>query len=1172
MSAGRAAIIDLSKVWAVVRMERRNTRRLVRYWVFLAIAYLIALLAWGYYGAIHSLLSAVSASVGMIGPRYLMGAIGLYYLLGYTFGIVFLGFDIRARDVRDGIVEVLDARPLTNLELVAGRFIALFLSGWIPIVILALLVQGLGYLLPLIGSVVGQPVEPWSLFGFVFLMAVPAISFAIGLVFIVTLLVRHRLVASLLTIGGIVGMYWGLFTAVGANASYFDFLGAAQTSFPSDLVPELMRPGGWTQRIAVLLLGLGFVGLAAAIHPRLDGQNRMRPAAASGALVIVGLIAIAFVVQLRHAEIDNFKRWRAAHEARVSEPVADILAVDGSITINPGQRLDADLSIELAAPADRALERVLLTLNPGFSIDELTLAGGRALANTHADGLLDIDLGQTLAPGEQTTLHLRYGGKPDIAFGYLDSTIVTEDLNLNEAQVVLLGYERGLFDRRFVALTPGMYWLPASGVDIGRDDPRARRADYFTVALDVDLPAGWLAAGPGRRQAIAADGDREGFRFAPAIGIPEAALIASRFESFATDIRGITFEVLVDPAHDSNFAVLAEARGEIEDWIDERLEAAAEVGLNYPFDAFTIVEVPNTLRGFKGGWRLDTALAPPSMMLLRETSFPTARFDVDVVEIFGSRNYNQEGGKPRIERNRVLNFFINDFSGGNVLAAAARSFFSYRTSAYGDNAIAIDFALEQLSSLYVSGRRNYFSAHLFTNINQAANSVVASMQAGGGGFSLTSIADAIMTANISRTDVWNTVLQVPLGDVDPYENPQRTLDMLALKGGEMAEAMVDTLGTEEVGLLLARLLERHAGESFTMDDLIAAGGDASDGLAQLLRDWITTTGLPGFVVRGVEQYRLPDEDNGDPRYQLLVRLSNDEDVVGFARLSWVVPDDQGRAAILAQVSAAGGPGAGPIAVSGATTRTASGEPIRIDGRSAVEIGAVLNQPVLRVNVEPYLSLNRDQFVAGELNTTSIPTRDREPFEGVRDIPFDFPDDGRIIADDLDESFEIVTDTGEEGLRLAGRGTTTLLDLDQGLPVGLGLSPRDWSRRTLQTAYGRYRHTLAYVGAGDGSARAVMPVTIPSPGRWELEVHVPPLYPNFRQTWNLDIVTADGRESVRFNAAVSNTGWNSLGEFELPAGTVAVEVSNASDGRVVMADAIAWSPVSVRAQIQQESTQ
>ena len=149
---------------------------------------------------------------------------------------------------------------------------------------------------------------------------------------------------------------------------------------------------------------------------------------------------------------------------------------------------------------------------------------------------------------------------------------------------------------------------------------------------------------------------------------------------------------------------------------------ARDAGLAYPFDAFTAVEVPNTLRSYKGGWRLDTALAPPAMMLLRETKgLPTARFDFDVIEAFGSRNYDLEGGKPRIDRDRVVNFFSNDLSGGNILAGAARSFFVHRTSAEGREAIALDFILEDLSTLLVSGRRSYFSAHMFTNINQAAS-------------------------------------------------------------------------------------------------------------------------------------------------------------------------------------------------------------------------------------------------------------------------------------------------------------------------------------------------------------------------------------------------------------------------------------------------------------------
>src|SRR5690606_5493369 len=166
--------------------------------------------AYFYYGTLHALFSSMSASVGMIGPRYLMGAVGVYYMAIFVFGIVFLGFDVRARDVREGIVEVLDSRPLTNLELVAGRFVALFLAAWVPIVVLVVLIQGLGWRLPMLGSPVGRTVEPLSLVSFALLMAIPALAFAIALVFVITLAVRHRLLAALISIAAIAGLMWAL--------------------------------------------------------------------------------------------------------------------------------------------------------------------------------------------------------------------------------------------------------------------------------------------------------------------------------------------------------------------------------------------------------------------------------------------------------------------------------------------------------------------------------------------------------------------------------------------------------------------------------------------------------------------------------------------------------------------------------------------------------------------------------------------------------------------------------------------------------------------------------------------------------------------------------------------------------------------------------------------------
>ena len=114
--------------------------------------------------------------------------------------------------------------------------------------------------------------------------------------------------------------------------------------------------------------------------------------------------------------------------------------------------------------------------------------------------------------------------------------------------------------KRYAALTPGLRWLPAAGTDVGRDDPRTRRPDFFRAALDVEVPAEWLVAGPGKRTEVGAAAGRKTFRFAPAVELPKIALMAGELESYATEIDGVTFEALVHPKHTQNFTVLADAR------------------------------------------------------------------------------------------------------------------------------------------------------------------------------------------------------------------------------------------------------------------------------------------------------------------------------------------------------------------------------------------------------------------------------------------------------------------------------------------------------------------------------------------------------------------------------------------------------------------------------------
>lgn len=88
----------------------------------------------------------MSATIGILGPRYLIAVVGLYLLFVFLVGLVFLAFDFRARDERDRMTEVLDSRPLSNGEFLIGKVTGLVFMIWIPLPVIAFLFESFGLL------------------------------------------------------------------------------------------------------------------------------------------------------------------------------------------------------------------------------------------------------------------------------------------------------------------------------------------------------------------------------------------------------------------------------------------------------------------------------------------------------------------------------------------------------------------------------------------------------------------------------------------------------------------------------------------------------------------------------------------------------------------------------------------------------------------------------------------------------------------------------------------------------------------------------------------------------------------------------------------------------------------------------------------------------------------
>ena len=1139
----------MKQMMYIARAELRNTRRLTRYWVFLAVAYITTLIAYIQLSYIHGMFSSYSGTLGAYSPRFLMIRIGMYYSVIFLVGTIFIAFDLRHRDRRERIVEVLDSRPYTNLELVTGRFLGIFISAWVPIAVLSIIFELTGLVQTGLGSPFGEPIEYFSLFSFVFITIIPALSFVIAVEFLVTLLIRNRLGTAAVMMVLMVVFWLTIISLPLHYGALVDVIGIRGMQVSSEIVPYIATPEVWIQRFAVLFAAFGLLGISAAVHPRLDGGSRLKVTIGSALIMIFAFFLTAVVYNKKAGDIRTMVGWKAAHAAVSNEVVPDIKKIAGDIKIIPGKDLLLDLDLTFTSSGKPPAQKALFTLNPGQAVKSVSDVSGNPISFIHENGLLELALPRALKPGEETTVNLWIQGLPDNRFAYLYSAVNGETLKFVQEDVFLLGDAPGVFDKAFVALMPGLRWIPVSGPEKGGKGSSHRAVDYFNVDIRVNLPKGWLAAGPGRRHIAKENGENVSFRFSPPAPVPEVALIAARFERRSMEVEGVTLEVLMNKRHMKNLDVLAETGGKIEAWAGDRLKEAKAYGLGYPYDALTLVEVPNSLRSYRGGWRLDTAMTPPGMLLMREMGFPTARFDAAFRKPEDFKN--TEGGIQKAKWDRLRNFFINDLSGGNILSGAAHNFFLYQTSAEGPEALALNYILEALSNVLITESVSYFSAHMFleeSDLDLAVEVTVGSYM--GDRSNRSSVVDQVSNLVTTRPEIWERALDVSLTDMDPWEDPYRSVNVMSLKANAIARSVLDTLGREKTGELLASIRKSHTGKSFSLDDILIAGKALGYDLENVLGDALYDTGLPGFVCSETKIYRIADSENGSPCYQVLFAIRNDEPVPGFFRFVYYFEGEDGK------------------------QETAKSDPIYLAGKSMIQFGMVFSRPPSSVFLEPYLSLNRGSFALepNRLDTGKIIKT--EPIEGLQELPYSVPRDAAVVVDDLDAGFKVVKREGDKGMRVTAREDKNGI-IDQGLPAASAYQmPSVWSRLVNPGSYGIYRHTFAIIGAGGGETSAVFTAVIDQPGEWNLELYIPRLnnetsnlfrrldLTQDRKIGTFDLVVTDSngdRHEIKFDPTRAPTGWNLVGEIDLPEGETTVAVSNKTDGDYVVADAIRWKP-------------
>ena len=856
-------------VLAVAGAELRVAWRSVRLWVGVLTLAGLTVGLFGFYAYVHAANPVSLLASATLAPRFLIAHLGAYPLAFALVLVVALLYDAETRDERAGIADALNARPVSNEALCAGRLLGAALCGWGALAFALALAQGLGLAARGANWWMGDAIEPVSLAAFAFLDAPPAIALMAALTLFLAAALRRRAfvmaAASILLLGALGGSHLLPARLYDALLPIFDAAG-----FASDLAPRFHDPSSLAQRGAMLLATAGLAFAAAGLSPRLPQRHgkRRRSLIIGIAFFSAGALALAMVGFAAGRDGKQRQEWLAEHRAAAAHAAAIRLRqVRGGVRINPGVELSLELELQVEALAQT--DELVFSFNPGMRIENLDADGLASF--THRQGLLDVRLAERLRAGERHALTIRAAGVPAAGFAYLDSVLDRRRVQHGN-RLWRLGGEASLFDANYVALMPGVRWLPTPGANLETNGQRGA----FEVDLTVGAPCGWRVAGPGRPRPVESpspSGEETGcpaFAFRPGAPVSNFALFASRFERRAAMFGDVEVALLASRDHMPHLERLAGDGAELTAEIEALFAAARQAGIPYPYDGLTVVEVPMRLRAYGGGWRLAAAFDLPGVLPIRE-AVALARFERRLA-LFGGLSGDASAARRRMLRE----WGRSDRHGGDL----ARGFAFNAFGAVANAASAGDAETFQHLAYGLLILPPYLAHHLPTNPFSAH---VLNVQAPFGAWAGEMATDVLGMRNVSAQsnprvdgpDVWERAATLSLATPkvarqDAVE-AARAAAAMALKAGKTAGAILDTLGHARAAALLAQLRRRFAGEPIPADWAAELEALPSD-LAAVVDDWLHGKALPGIVASTARFSRFA-APGGPERHRARLRLS-----------------------------------------------------------------------------------------------------------------------------------------------------------------------------------------------------------------------------------------------------------------------------------------------------------
>lgn len=1032
---------------------------------------------------------------------------------------VFLASEFLQRDKKLDTTDVIYIRSMTNGEYVLGKTLGnliVFLSMNILILLMVLIFN-------LIAPISGVDLPAYAYY--VGLISIPTLIFIMGLAFLTMSLIRNQAVTFVLLLGYIAVTLFYLQNKVNYIFDYMAFnLPLMKSEFVgfSNINEILIHRGIY------FCLGLSFIFITILLLKRLPQSKWFTRFSIFFAILFLSLGSYLTFLHLNRFQVNELVRenYIKLNNELTSIPIVSVLSHHIELK-HTGEQIESTSTITVKNNTVSGIDELIFNLNPALEIGEVK-QNGKSLEFERKLHILKIFAESKLEVGDSMVLSISYKGNIDESLCYLD--IDKESLNEKHSVGLFnLNKKYAFLTNDFVLLIPEVSWYPSSGVTYSTVNPIRPNHDFIRFTLDVSTQDSLIPISQGKEEKL-----ENRYRFSPEYPLNGISLVIGDYEKKTAVIDSTSFCIAFKKGHDFFSNTLKETADTVINIVSDRFnDYQRKINLKYPFERFTVVEVPIQFFSYSHIWKGGFEQVQPEISFFPEKGMFVRESDLEGSVKRGKRRarWSNEKLTDKEYEVRALNNLLAVFTkeqgdpnwsrsdGGDFQPQETPNpfniypnFFSYVNYLDSDEWPIINRILEAYLQSS-SSEQQYAWMRQFSGISENER------------------------ANIALQDYSFAQL---LGD---QEQKQIIDNIIQLKGDVLFSIIRTKAGKEEFDDFIYSLVKDNRFQKLNFTDFnTSLHNNFGIDLELAMDKWFNSTDLPGFIFSQPSALKVKLGEQIKTMVQF--KVTNAENTDGIMKIAFRLSDRGGKS----------------------------------DGRGASEDNNVVNKVLfLEANQSKDISyLLDDEPRSMTVNTltsknipveieNSFPTIDENykipaiEYEKVSPDPVNPVQVNEIIVDNEDSEF-MVEQPSAQGLLIK-----LLQKRDKKADKYAGFrnwrTPFNWVTTTNSSFYGKYIRSASYVRSGTGDRVAIWKAPLIGNEIYDVYYYID--YQQQNQYKNNDdpgqyqfIIHHDnGTDDPSLSVKNSEPGWNHLGSYYFSGDTAVVELSNKTKGRQVVADAI-----------------